>query len=270
LLDTEFYAIPPNHIIQNPKCFEAKWLKEPGFCDIVKEKWLAARENVIDVHESLKSMHDGIHDWDSRVLKKPKKAIWKAQFELEELMRGPMSPESDQKKHQIAKLIEKLLEQEEIKWCQHSRANWLQNGDKNTGFFHSFASARKKRNHIKQLKDPTGQFIEGTDLLNPLIQNYFTDLFSSGNQVFDPSFMEKVRPKVSTDMNNMLIAPFTADDVKRAVFSIGDLKAPGPDGLHAIFYKKFWNIYGDEITQEILQHSIQELFQMGGTIPRLF
>jgi hypothetical protein len=140
LLDTEFYAAPPNHIIQTPKCFEAKWLKEPGFGDIVKEQWLAARENAIDVHESLKSMHDGLHDWDSRVLKRPKKAIRKAQFELEELMRGPISPESDQKKHQIAKLIEKLLEQEEIKWCQRSRANWLQNGDKNTGFFHIFAS----------------------------------------------------------------------------------------------------------------------------------
>jgi hypothetical protein len=40
-------------------------------------------------------------------------------------------------------------------------------------------------------------------------------------------------------MNNMLTAPFSAKDVKKAVFSIGDLKAPGMDGLHAIFYKKF-------------------------------
>jgi hypothetical protein len=37
------------------------------------------------------------------------------------------------------------------------------------------------------------------------------------------------------------------------VFSVGDYKAPGPDGLHAIFYKKFWDICGAEITHEILQ-----------------
>jgi hypothetical protein len=37
------------------------------------------------------------------------------------------------------------------------------------------------------------------------------------------------------------------------VFSIGDLKAPGLDGLHAIFYKKFWNVCGEDITREILQ-----------------
>ena len=29
----------------------------------------------------------------------------------------------------------------------------------------------------------------------------------------------------------------TEEEVKRAQFSIGDLKAPGPDGLHANFYK---------------------------------
>jgi hypothetical protein len=39
-------------------------------------------------------------------------------------------------------------------------------------------------------------------------------------------------------MNEKLLAPFSPEDVKNAAFSIGDLKAPGPDVLHAIFYKK--------------------------------
>ena len=32
--------------------------------------------------------------------------------------------------------------------------------------------------------------------------------------------------------------PYTEEEVTKALFSIGDLKAPRPDGLHAIFYKK--------------------------------
>jgi hypothetical protein len=34
------------------------------------------------------------------------------------------------------------------------------------------------------------------------------------------------------------MSSYTADDVKEAVFSIDDLKAPSPDGLYALFYKK--------------------------------
>jgi hypothetical protein len=51
--------------------------------------------------------------------------------------------------------------------------------------------------------------------------------------------MEKINPKVSNLMNDKLLSPFSAEEVRKAMSSIGDYKAPGPDGLHAIFYKKF-------------------------------
>jgi hypothetical protein len=54
-------------------------------------------------------------------------------------------------------------------------------------------------------------------------------------------------------MNEKLLEPFDVEDFKKAAFSIGDLKTPGPDGLHAVFYKKFWDVCGAQITQEVLQ-----------------
>jgi hypothetical protein len=95
--------------------------------------------------------------------------------------------------------------------------------------------------------------VEGTENLNPLVSDYFTTLFSSEINRIDPDFLEKITPKVSDDMNERLIAQFTAEDVRKAVFSIGDLKALGPDGLHALFYKKFWNLVGTDITSAVLQ-----------------
>jgi hypothetical protein len=40
--------------------------------------------------------------------------------------------------------------------------------------------------------------------------------------------------------------------VKKALLKIGDLKAPGPNGLHAIFYKRFWHLLGDDLVHEVL------------------
>jgi hypothetical protein len=37
-----------------------------------------------------------------------------------------------------------------------------------------------------------------------------------------------------------------------ALESIGDMKAPGLDGMHALFYKKFWDIVGEKVTDEVL------------------
>ena len=67
-------------------------------------------------------------------------------------------------------------------------------------------------------------------------------------QATDPAVLEKILPKVDQAMNESLLAPFSPEDVKKAVFSIGDFKAPGPDGLHAVFYKHFWELFGAEIT----------------------
>jgi hypothetical protein len=96
-------------------------------------------------------------------------------------------------------------------------------------------------------------WVEGTEALKPHILQYFTNLFSSKVQATDPALLEKIQPKISQAMNEKLVAPYSPEDVKKAIFSIGDLKAPGPDGLDAIFYKKFWCICGDNITREVLQ-----------------
>lgn len=50
--------------------------------------------------------------------------------------------------------------------------------------------------------------------------------------------LKKVQRRETDHMNDALLATHTADDVKKVVQSVVNLKAPEPDGLHAIFYKK--------------------------------
>ena len=63
-------------------------------------------------------------------------------------------------------------------------------------------------------------------------------------------------------MNEHLMADFTEEEIKGALDSIGDLKAPGPDGMAAVFYKRFWDTVGRRITAEVIQ------FLNGGEMPQ--
>jgi hypothetical protein len=144
MVDTEYQVIPNRR--HKVRRFEAKWLRESGFNDVVQEAWSAASNAspVGGVLGKLGHLHEALHAWDEQVLKKPNKRLKKAQRELEKAMSGPISDESETIAKEKAALIELLLEQEEIHWLQRSRANWLQYGDRNSAFFHSFASARRK------------------------------------------------------------------------------------------------------------------------------
>jgi hypothetical protein len=124
-------------------------------------------------------------------------------------------------------------------------------GDRNSAFFHNYVKARKKKNMIVKLKGDDGNRRERNTLIKPLITEYFATLFTSEVGEMDPEPLLRVKPKVTTEMNEMLIAPFTEDEVRKALFAIGDFKAPGTDGMHAIFFKKFWPFVGGAITKEV-------------------
>jgi hypothetical protein len=144
-------------------------------------------------------VHDSLHRWDRTVLKKSQNKINSVKRELEELTRSDLTEENIREK-ELAMEIEKLLEQEEMYWAQRSRVNWLQFGDKNTNFFHNFASSRRKRNKIKNLKNLNGDILEGKEQLNPHISGYFAVLFTTEVEEPDPALIQLVTPRVVEEM----------------------------------------------------------------------
>jgi hypothetical protein len=53
-------------------------------------------------------------------------------------------------------------------------------------------------------------------------------------------------------MNAFLLREFLEEEVKNALDSIGDLKAPGPDGMPSVFYKNIWDIVERKLIAEVL------------------
>lgn len=56
--------------------------------------------------------------------------------------------------------------------------------------------------------------------------------------------LASVKPRVTQNMNEFLSAPYTRDDVRKALFQIGDMKAPGPAGFMQFFSRGFGTSWG--------------------------
>jgi hypothetical protein len=243
-VNTEYLA--NTHAI-NPgiKRFEARWLQEETVDLIVQNAWDRARAMGLnhDFMHKTAEVHRELHAWDRRELKVPRRRIDQLKSELEILRRGPITDESTAEQKEILLKIELLLDQEEIHWVQRGRANWLRHGDRNTSFFHNFASTRKKKNTIKYIIDEAGNKWDDPQGMSNLIKFNFDTLFTS--EVLEPSeeVLSKIPKKVTTEMNRSLTRAFSEEEVKKALFQIGDLKAPGPDGMPALFSRnsgKLW------------------------------
>jgi hypothetical protein len=64
--------------------------------------------------------------------------------------------------------------------------------------------------------------------------------------------LDHVPRKVTTEMNDLLRATYTREEVKKALFQMFPTKAPGPDGFPAYFFQSHWDICGEEITKAVL------------------
>lgn len=117
---------------------------------------------------------------------------------------------------------------------------------------------RRKRNKISMIKDGNGEWLEGDKLVAKGFQEYFQQLFTTdGQQVWDVA-LECVDARVSESMNSELLLPITIEDVKAAVFDLGALKAPGPDGFQGTFYQSFW-----EIVNSVVLNATKDFVEAG-------
>jgi hypothetical protein len=81
---------------------------------------------------------------------------------------------------------------------------------------------------------------------------YFNDIFSSNPCIEMDETIHVVESVVTEDMNQQLLSPFTALEIRQAAFQMNPSKAPGPDGMSSFFFQKFWHIIGEDVITAIL------------------
>jgi len=135
----------------------------------------------------------------------------------------------------LSKKMDELLQKQGIYWAQRFRVSWLKLGDKNTKIFHSKATQRRRKNHIRGIKNAQGQWVEEIENVVEVASDYFHTLFYAGAGDQMEECLNVVHTRVTEDMKVVLSSEFTADEVRVALFQMGPTKAPGPDGMNAPF-----------------------------------
>ncbi|XP_022002776.1 uncharacterized protein LOC110900170 [Helianthus annuus] len=134
---------------------------------------------------------------------------------------------------------------------QKSKVDWLAAGDMNTAFFHSTLKNRVHYSRIEVIRDVRGNVYTDEMVSGAFVDHYEHFLGCPGNPAISPT-PDLFSKKLERDVARHMVRPVTPDEVKRAMFSMGSDKAPGPDGFTAGFFKNAWPIVGDEVSKAVI------------------
>lgn len=122
-------------------------------------------------------------------------------------------------------------------------------------WFHSRANARRKKNTMLEVFDHEGNWVDDNDIMGDITTKYFMEMFKSSEPKNEA--VEKVisgfSKRISEVQNQMLDMSFTKMEIEITLKSMNPTKAPCPDGAHALFFQKYWDIIGSEVSKLCLE-----------------
>ncbi|GJR79997.1 hypothetical protein Tco_0150782 [Tanacetum coccineum] len=139
---------------------------------------------------------------------------------------------------------------------QKAKVEWLKAGDSNTSYFHKIVKSKCARNRIEIVSDSSNNFYDGNQVPGAFVKHYNQFLGAEG--VSNPLDAHDLFIRVLDNSKaDCMVRDVTDDEIKSVMFSMGDDRAPGPDGFTAAFFKKAWDVVGGDITCAIRDFFLQ-------------
>lgn len=242
-----------HHFTGGPRFrFEAGWLQEENCEAIVENAWkLSMDVRKGKVAGAVMDVAADLWDWSKNILGDLEKRIKYTKWRLESCRTRGISRDSVAREEILKYKLEKLENQRDLYWQQRAKVHWLHHGDRNTKFFHKHASERRRQNMIRKLVKEDGSVVEEKGEIHALITNFYKTLFQSNAGDRFEELLQQLPTRVNAEMNGLLMKDYSNEEIKKALDDMGDLKAPGPDGMPALFYKKSWDITGEDVGREV-------------------
>nr|XP_025616741.1 uncharacterized protein LOC112709055 [Arachis hypogaea] len=236
--------------------FEAFWTEHEECKEVIRRSWQQedGYRNCWNQFTRKRSRcQRELLEWSRRKFKRADKEIERKKSELQQIQKGDMKEGDQNRERELKNQISNLWKQEEKYWGQRSRLKWIKWGDKNTAFFHATTIQRRMKNRIDKLKDEAGHWIQGEEDIMRLVETHFTKLFTSEGVRKLEECISDIPIRVTREMNDELMAKINDEEIEEAVFSMGSLKAPGPDGFNGLFFQQHWDILKKEVCGVVRQ-----------------
>jgi hypothetical protein len=229
------------------------WERDPALPLVIREAWasLLACSNLTDLIQKVKETREHLHDWSTMNFGKVTKEISKKRSQLKKLWKRNISQSRDNEIWRISVELDELLHREEMMWRQRSRIAWLKEGDRNTKFFHRKANWRQNKNKIDRIKDDSGSWIDNPNEVKNCAMGFFKNLYTRDPLVNPEDILNLINTPITQDINEGLCKEFIDDEISDALFQIGPLKAPGPDGMPGRFFQRNWALLKDEVVRAV-------------------
>ncbi|MFS7905001.1 putative RNA-directed DNA polymerase [Helianthus anomalus] len=133
---------------------------------------------------------------------------------------------------------------------QKSKVDWLELGVSNTKYFHNVVKAKNHRSRISSIKDANGNMVEEGMVAQVMVDHYSKFFGSTTNVNVQPT-PDLFQTKLTEGKAAFMVREVTDDEIRKAIFSIAGNKAPGPDGYTSVFFKRAWNVVGNDVCKVV-------------------
>ncbi|GJV36669.1 hypothetical protein Tco_1409146 [Tanacetum coccineum] len=129
---------------------------------------------------------------------------------------------------------------------QKLKIEWLRVGDTNSAYFHRSIKARTSRSRIDCIMGHDNVLHEGSSVPKSFCDHYMQFLGAT-SQVVPLNQEGLFTRKLSYTTTINMVKGVSDDEIRSAMLSIGNDKAPGPDGYTSVFFKKAWEAVGSDV-----------------------
>ncbi|XP_074283636.1 uncharacterized protein LOC141608172 [Silene latifolia] len=213
------------------------WGGSAKFIPLVRENWDAGFTGtpMFRLAKNLKNMKVVLKELNKECFSDIENAATILQKQVEGLQEGinrdPTNVQKITEEYEASIKLQELAKARESFLSQKSKHQWIKDGDANSSYFHGMLKRRRNMNKVAMVEDMNGKVCDTQEQIQKAFIDYYQLLLGSSRET------KKIHrriiaqgPVCNADHWHSLRKPVTGEEIKEALFSIPDIKSPGPDG----------------------------------------